>query len=95
MLLLFKVVFRVRKLRRLRWGGGACVHLRGVKKYIQRFDGKPAGKRPLAKPMPIWEDNIKTERDGTECGTATRTALPRDRSREQAVVNAIIQIWIA
>jgi len=54
--------------------------------------GKPAGKRPLAKSMPIWGDNIKTERDGTECETTTRTDLSRDRGRRQAVVNTIIKI---
>jgi hypothetical protein len=57
--------------------------------------GKPAGKRPLAKPMPIWDDNIKAERDGTECETTTRTDLPPDRGRRQAVANIIIQIGAA
>jgi hypothetical protein len=32
--------------------------------------GRPAGKRPLAKLMPIWDNNIKSDRDGTEWGTA-------------------------
>jgi hypothetical protein len=57
--------------------------------------GKLAGERPLAKPMPIWEDNIKTERDGTECETTTRIDLPQDRGRRQAVVNTIIKIRVA
>jgi hypothetical protein len=30
-------------------------------RYIQSFDGKPAGKGPLGRPMRRWEDDIKMD----------------------------------
>jgi hypothetical protein len=45
--------------------------------------------------MPIWEDNIKTERDGAEFEPTTRIDLPRDRGRRQAVLNTIIKIRVS
>jgi len=57
--------------------------------------GKPAGKRPFAKPITICKNNIKTELTGTECETTTRIDLPRDRGRRQAVANTTIQTGVA
>jgi len=45
--------------------------------------------------MPIWEDTIKTERDGTEFEATSRIDLPRDRSSRQAVANTVIKIRVA
>ena len=41
--------------------GGACSTYGGEERRIQDSGGgwEPEGKRPLGKPRPIWEDNIK------------------------------------
>ena len=47
--------------RRIRWAGHVA-HMgegRGVHRVLV---GKPEGKRPLGRPRPRWEDNIKMEK---------------------------------
>ena len=45
--------------------------------------GKPEGKRPLGRPRPRWEDNIKTDLQevGGACGDWMELAQDRDRWR--------------
>ena len=52
-------IFRVIKLRRMRWVGHVARmgERRGVCRVLV---GKPEGKRPLGRPRRRWEDNIKT-----------------------------------
>jgi hypothetical protein len=41
----------------------------GERRGVYRvFVGKPEGKRSLGKPMRRWEDNIKLDLKGVECG---------------------------
>ena len=47
----------------MRWAG--YVARMGEGRGVYRFMvGKPEGKRPLGRPRPRWEDNIKTLRTG-------------------------------
>jgi hypothetical protein len=42
--------------------GGACGARMGEGRGVHRvLVGKPEGKRPLGRPRPRWEDNIKTD----------------------------------
>ena len=43
--------------------------------------GKPEGKRPLGRPRPRWEDNIKMDLEevGRGCGDGMELAQDRDR----------------
>jgi len=43
--------------------------------------GKPEGKRPLGRTRHRWEDNIKIDLQGVECGCMNWIMLARDRDR--------------
>jgi hypothetical protein len=51
-------IIRVMKSRRMRWAGHVALmgERRGVHSILV---GKPEGKRPLGRPFPRWENNIK------------------------------------
>jgi len=69
-------IFRVIKLRRMRWAGH--VARMGVRRVVYRiFVGKPEGKRPLGRPRRRWEDNIKE----VGCGGVDWIQLAQDRDR--------------
>ena len=53
-------IVRSIKSRRMRWAGHVArmEKMRGVQKVLV---GKPEGKRPLGRPSPRWEDNIKKD----------------------------------
>jgi hypothetical protein len=53
-------IVHVIKLRRMRWLGHVA-HM-GERRDIYRvLVGKPVGKRPVGRPRPRWEDNIKMD----------------------------------
>jgi hypothetical protein len=54
--------------------------------------GKPAGKRPLGRPRPRWEDNIKMDLHEVRCGCMDWIELAHDRDRWRAVVNAVMNL---
>jgi hypothetical protein len=63
-------ITRVIKLRRVRCVG--CVACMGERRGVYRVSvGKPEGKRPLARPRRIWEDNMKREPKGWDVGAWT------------------------
>ena len=43
--------------------------------------GKPGGKRPLARPRPRWDDNIKMNLQDVICGGMDWIDLAQDRDR--------------
>jgi hypothetical protein len=48
--------------------GGACSTV-GEKRGVYRvLVGKPEGKRPLGRPRPRWEDNIRMDLQEMGCG---------------------------
>ena len=56
--------------------------------------GKPEGERPLGRPRRRWEDNIKMDLQGVGCGGKDWTELVQDRDRWQALVNAVMNLWV-
>jgi hypothetical protein len=54
--------------------------------------GKPEGKRPLGKPRPRWEDNIKMDLE--EVGGMDWFELPEDWDRWRALVNAAMNLRV-
>ena len=56
--------------------------------------GKPEGKRPLERPRPRWEDNIKMDLQEVECGRMDWIELAQDRDRWRALVNATLNLRI-
>ena len=55
--------------------------------------GKPAGKRPLGRPRPRWEDNIKMDLREVG-GGGDRMELAQDRDRWRALVNTVLNIRV-
>jgi hypothetical protein len=56
--------------------------------------GKPEGKRPLGRPRHRWEDNIKMYLQEVGCGGMDWIKLAEDRNRYQALVNAVMNLWV-
>jgi len=56
--------------------------------------GKPESKRPLGRPRCRWEDNIKMDLQEVGCGGMDWIELAQDRDRWQALVNAVMYLWV-
>jgi len=68
------------------WGRG--------KAFFRVLVGKPEGKRPLGRPKHRWEDNIKMDLQEVGCGSMDWIKLAQDRERWQALVNAVMYLWV-
>jgi hypothetical protein len=62
---------------------------RGANKILM---GTPEGKRPLGRPRLRWEDNIKMDLQGVECGVMTWIHLTQVRNWWRALVIAIMNL---
>jgi hypothetical protein len=60
--------------------GGACGEYGEGRGLHRVLVGKPEGKRPLGRPRPRWEDNIKMDLQevGESCGDWMELAQDRD-----------------
>jgi hypothetical protein len=57
--------------------------------------GKPEGKRPLGRPRRTWEDGIKMDLREIGWGEGVEWIhVARDRDRWQAIVNAVMNLWV-
>jgi hypothetical protein len=56
--------------------------------------GKPKGKRPLERPMHIWEDNIKMILQEVGCGVMDWIELAQDMVRWRSRVNAVTNLRV-
>jgi hypothetical protein len=56
--------------------------------------GKPEEKRPLCRPRPRWEDNIKADFQEVECWGMDWIGLAYGRDSWRAVVNAVINLRV-
>ena len=56
--------------------------------------GKPEGKSPLRSPRLRWEDNIKMDLQEVGCGGVDWIELTQERDRWQALLNAVMNLWV-
>jgi hypothetical protein len=56
---------------------------------------KPEGKRPLGRPRPKWEANIKMNHQEVGLGVIDWTDLAQDRDRWRRLVNVIMNLWVS
>ena len=77
----------------MRWVGHVAriVEKGGVYRALVR---KPEGKRPLGRPSRRWEDNIKMDPQEVGCKGMDWIDLAHDRDRWQALVNAVMNLWV-
>ena len=82
--------FRMNKYRRIRLVGhlARMGETRGVYRILV---GKPEGKRPLGRPRPKWEDNIKMDLQEVGCGVMEWIELDPDMDRRRAVLNVVMK----
>jgi len=86
-------IVRVIKLRKMRWEGH-------VARMGERRDvygvlvGKSEGKRPLGRPSPRWEDNIKMDFQEVGCGGMDWIELAEGRDRCRTLVNAVMKLRV-
>ena len=81
-------IVRVVKSRRMRWAGH--VARMGEGRVVHRvLVGKPEGKRPLWRPRPRWEDNIKVDLQEVGGGCGNWMELAQDRDRWRALVRTV------
>jgi hypothetical protein len=82
-------IVRVIKPRRMRWAGHVARlgEGRGVYRVlVGRFEGK----RPLGRPRPRWEDNIKMDLREIGIDRANWIRLAQDRVQWQTFVNTVM-----
>ena len=56
--------------------------------------GKPEGRRLLGRPRYRWVDNIRMDLQEVGCGGMDWIELTQDRNRWQALVNAVMNLWV-
>jgi len=79
---------RVVKSRGMRWAGH--VARMGEDRVVRWvLVGKPEGKRPLGRPRPRWEDNIKMDLQEVGGGGGDWMELAQDRDSWRALVGTM------
>ena len=81
------------KSRRMRWA--EHVECMGERRVVYRvLVGKPEGTRPLGRPIRRWADNIEMDLQEVGCGGMDWIELAQDRDRWQALVSAVMNLWV-
>jgi len=81
------------KSRRMKWAGHVARmgEGRGVYRVLV---GKPEGRRPLGRPRPRWEDNIRMDLREVGCGCVDWMELAQDGDRWRALVSAVMNLRV-
>ena len=69
-------IVRMVKSRRIRWAGHVT-HMEERRGVYRILVGKPEGKRPLGRPCPTWENNIKMDLQEVGCEVLTGSSWLR------------------
>jgi len=56
--------------------------------------GKPEGKKPLGRPRPRWENNIKMDLQEVGCEVMEWITVAQDRDRWRLFVNAVMNLRV-
>jgi hypothetical protein len=86
-------IFRVIKVRRMRWAGHV-VRMGEVRGAYNILVGRPEGRRPLGRPRSRWEDNIKIDLMEIGFGDVDWIHWAQDRDRWRAVVNTVMNLRV-
>jgi hypothetical protein len=82
------------KSRRIKWEGH--VARIGERRSVYRvLVGKPEEKRPLGRPRPRWEDNIKMDLQEVGWGGMDWICLAQNKDRWRAVVNTVMIVGVS
>jgi hypothetical protein len=79
--------------RRMRWAGYVA-RMGEESKVYKVLVGKPAGKRPLGRPMRRWEDGIRMDLRAIGLGGVDWIRLAQDRDRWRAIVSAVMNLQV-
>jgi hypothetical protein len=63
--------------------------------YTGCWWGNLKGKRPFGRPGYRWKDNIKMDLQEVGCESMDWIDLAQDRDRWRALVNAVMNFWVA
>ena len=74
--------------------GGACGAYGEVRDVHRVLVGKSEGKRPLWRPIPRWEDNIKMDLQEVGGGCGNWMELSQDRGRWRALVSTVMNLRV-
>jgi hypothetical protein len=74
--------------------GRACGTYGGKRGAKRIFVGRPEGRRPLGRPRRSWEYNIKMDLQEVGWGGMNWIELAQDMERWQALVNAVMNLWV-
>jgi hypothetical protein len=56
--------------------------------------GKPEGKKPLGRPKRRWENSVKMDLQEVGCWSKDWIELAQDRDMWQALVIAVMDLWV-
>jgi hypothetical protein len=87
-------IIRVIKSRRLRWAGHVA-RMEERRGAYRDLVGKPEGRRPVERPRPKWEDNIKMDLREVGWGYMGWIYMTQDRDRWRILVNAVMNFWVS
>jgi hypothetical protein len=83
----------IMKARRMRWAGH--VARMGEKENAYRLlVGKPAGRRPLGRPIRRWFDNIGMDLGGVVWGDVEWIGVLQDKDKWRALVNSVLNLRV-
>jgi len=86
-------IVRAIKSRRTRWAGHVA-HMGQSRGVYRALVGKPDGKRPLGRPRPRWEGNIKIDLQELECRGMEWIELAEESDRWRTLVSAVMKLRV-